>query len=164
MVWWRAVRRCAAGRPTTRKALSLLLALALLLLATPSGAGMNVREVAEDELDHIRQQFALPPFTLALVDRFGSQGNTVVGATPSRFTILLWDHYWREDQLRKVTAHEAAHVLFGQYGLPQSEAQADLFAACFGTGKARSYAESLGVAGDCADLARNLQTAISLAK
>lgn len=125
---------------------------------------MNVREVAEDELDHIRQQFALPPFTLALIDRFGSQGNTVVGTVPSRFTIVLWDYYWREDQLRKVTAHEAAHVLFGEYGLPQSEAQADLFAACFGTGKAQKYAESVGIAGNCAELALNLQRAIAIAK
>jgi hypothetical protein len=146
--WWRH-----AGRLVTGIATLVVLATCLLLLATPTSAGMYVREIAADELNHIQQQFPLPPFTLALIDRYGTQGNTVVAAAPTRYAIVLWDHYWREDQLRKTTAHEAAHVLLAHHGLPQSEAQADLFAACFGSSKARAFAATMGISGDCNALA-----------
>lgn len=141
----------------SRLLVTLLLVAGVLLFATPTGAGFNVREVAEDELRHVQEQFEVPPFVLSLLDRFDTGGNTVIASQPVPYVVVLWDHYWREDQLRKIMAHELGHVLLADRGLPQSEARADLFAACFGSRQAQEYARKWGrPEGSCADLARDL--------
>jgi hypothetical protein len=111
---------------------------------------IDVLAVAMDEVAHIGTQIPLPPHSVVLIDRYGTLGNAVITAQPVRYVIVLWTRYFREEQVRFVVAHESGHIALDMWGVAQDEALADLFAYCYGTDKARAWAQVYGVSGDCA--------------
>ncbi|MGE5676080.1 MAG: hypothetical protein ACM3XM_19755 [Mycobacterium leprae] len=120
----------------------VLVAMTTLLVCVPlARAETSVISVANDEIAGIEAKgFELPPYEIVALDRWNSAGNTVILPSAQQYVIVLWNHYYNEEQLRKVAAHEAAHLLMASLGLSQSEGTANQFVACFGSEGAKHWA------------------------
>jgi hypothetical protein len=120
----------------------------------------RVMTLANAEAEHLAKSgWHLPMYTMVTVSPWGWNGITVTSTEPTRYTVALVRYaYVDEEQVSFTMSHEAGHILMAEANVPQSEDTADAFAWCFGSAKAKAYAErnNRGVVSDCDALSTRL--------
>lgn len=145
-----------------------LLLLALLGATTTVWARNDVNALAQAEREHIEAQgFTLPQHAVLVMGYTDTFGVALYSSRPVSYFVLLRPWYYRDALASAVIAHEFAHLLQWQARVvfednADTEAQADVFAACFGTPGAQDWARRVWAANPTAEQCASIK--LTLAK